>query len=50
MFSEIKNGSFEEIRINEGDIIRIMQDGTIKLGKFNYIGYYGDHILCKPLQ
>lgn len=41
LFSEIKAGNFEEIMINEGDIIRIMPDGTMPLDKFNYTEYYG---------
>ena len=41
LFTEIKNGDFEELMINEGDIVRIMPDGTTKLDKFKYSEYYG---------
>lgn len=43
-FKEIKNGEFEEIDIQEGQIIKILPDGTIVTSRFNYInGYYGDY-------
>jgi translation initiation factor 2 beta subunit (eIF-2beta)/eIF-5 len=41
LFEEIKTGNFEEIKINEGDILHILQNGTIVYDKFNYIEYFG---------
>ncbi len=43
-FREIKNGEFEEIGIEEGQIMKILPDGTIVTSRFNYINdYYGDY-------
>lgn len=39
LFEEIKNGGFEEIKIQEGDILNILPNGTIIYDKFNYIDY-----------
>jgi len=42
LFSEIKNGSFEEVKINEGDILKICADGKLVYSKFDYSDYmYG---------
>ena len=41
---EIKKGEFEEIDIQEGQIMNILPDGTIVTSRFNYItDYYGDY-------
>ena len=37
LFSEIKNGNFEEIKINTGDILSITPDGKITHNNFEYI-------------
>ena len=43
-FKEIKIGNFEEIDIQEGQILSIHPDGTIKANKFDYINdYYGNY-------
>jgi len=43
-FKEIKTGSFEEISIEEGQILSIHPDGTITADKFNYSSnYYSDY-------
>ena len=39
LFSEIKQGAFEEIKINSGDILNILQDGTVVYDKFEYTDY-----------
>lgn len=41
LFEEIKNGSFEELSIDSGDILRITVDGKLITNKFNYIDYKG---------
>ena len=41
LFDEIKTGNFEEMTINEGDILHLLPDGTIAYDKFNYIEYFG---------
>ena len=38
IFEEIKKGKCEEIKVNSGDIIRILSDGTVLTDKFNYLG------------
>lgn len=40
LFSEIQNGDFEEVKINEGDILKICADGKLVYSKFDY----SDHI------
>lgn len=39
LFSEIKKGSFDEIKISSGDILNILPDGTIVYDRFNYTDY-----------
>ena len=36
LFSELRNGTFEEIILSEGDILRINSNGTTEIAKFNY--------------
>ena len=40
LFSEIKSGKFEEIKINTGDILSITPDGEITYDNFEYMDYY----------
>ena len=39
LFDEIKQGRFEEIQNNSGDILNILSDGTIVHDKFKYTDY-----------
>ena len=39
LFDEIKQGRFEEIQINSGDILNIFPDGTMVHDKFKYTDY-----------
>ncbi len=39
LFSEIKKGAFDEIKISSGDILNILPDGTIVSDRFDYIDY-----------
>ena len=41
LFSEIKSGSFEEIAVRSGDIIRLLPDGKLLNDTFNYEDYSG---------
>lgn len=41
LFAEIKNGSFEEIAVRSGDIIRLLPDGKLLNDTFNYEDYSG---------
>ena len=43
LFNEIKNGNFGEIKIEEGDILRIKPDGNILKDTFNYTDYHTVH-------
>lgn len=40
LFDEIKQAKFEEININEGDILNILPDGTIVYDRFKYTDYF----------
>lgn len=43
-FKEIKTGNFEEIDIEEGQILSIRTDGAIVRNKFDYLtNYYSDY-------
>lgn len=39
LFAEIKKGAFDEIKIDSGDILNILQDGSIVYDKFKYTDY-----------
>ena len=41
LFEEIKNGRFEEIDIDSGDILNILPSGEIIRDRFNYMEYIG---------
>ena len=41
LFEEIKNGRFEEIDINSGDILSILPSGEVVRDRFNYMEYIG---------
>ena len=41
LFADLKNGEFEEIEINEGDILKIRSDGKREKAEFEYTYYYG---------
>lgn len=41
LFSALKKGEFEEIKISEGDILKIRPDGIIERNTFEYSYYYG---------
>ena len=41
LFNSLKKGSFEEIPINEGDILKLSSDGEIETEKFKYTVSYG---------
>lgn len=41
LLSELKSGAFEEIEINEGNILKICSDGKLEKRDFNYRYYYG---------
>ena len=43
LFNEIKRGSFEEYKINSGDIVRIKPSGKILRDKFLYTDYSSFH-------
>ena len=40
-FRAIKNGEYEDIKINEGEILKIRPDGIIQRNTFKYSYYYG---------
>ena len=39
LFAEIKKGAFDEIKIDPGDILNILPNGSIVYDKFNYTDY-----------
>ncbi len=39
LFDELKSGSFEEIPIHSGDILKILPDGNVMFSKFDYEKY-----------
>ncbi len=43
LFNELKSGSYEDIKITDGDILNILPDGTLIYDKFDYTdySYYG---------
>jgi glucosamine 6-phosphate synthetase-like amidotransferase/phosphosugar isomerase protein len=41
LLAELKAGQYEEIRINEGQILRISPDGNLSWGEFEFISDYG---------
>lgn len=41
LFKELKKGDFEEIKIAEGDILKICSDGKLERSIFEYSCYYG---------
>lgn len=41
LFKEIKKGAYEEMEINEGDILKIRYDGVLEKDTFKYSCYYG---------
>ncbi len=41
LFSELKNGNFEEVKISEGEILKICSNGDLEKGKFDYSYYCG---------
>ncbi len=41
LFKEIKQGAYEEVNINEGDILKIRYDGVLEKDTFKYSCYYG---------
>ena len=41
LFSELKNGNFEEVEIVEGDILKICSNGNLEKSKFDYSYYCG---------
>ena len=41
MFESIKSGSYEQVKISGGDILRISADGELEYAKFNYTDYSG---------
>ena len=40
-FKAIRNGEYEDIKINEGEIIKIRPNGIIERNTFEYTYYYG---------
>ena len=46
LFDEIKEGRYEEVPINDGDILKIYPDGRIVKDKFNYVDYTGINAYC----
>lgn len=43
LFNEIKTGSFEEIKVRPGDILRILPNGKVLTDKFSYTDYSDFH-------
>ena len=43
LLNEVKKGGFEQININEGEILNICNDGTLERKSFTYRDYYGRH-------
>ena len=41
LLSELKKGKFEEIKISEGDIIKLCPDGRVEKDRFTYSDYVG---------
>ena len=41
MFESIKSGSYEQVKISGGDILRISAEGELEYAKFNYTDYSG---------
>ena len=41
MIEELKKGNFEEIKISQGDILKICVTGRVEKGKFTYNEYIG---------
>lgn len=41
LFKSLKNGEFEDVKISEGDILKIRPDGVIEKKTFEYSYYYG---------
>jgi len=41
LFPKLKNGECEEIKITEGEILKIKSNGVITRDRFNYSHYYG---------
>lgn len=41
LFSAVKKGEYKEICINEGEILKICNDGTLVYDRFEYKSYYG---------
>lgn len=41
LFCELKNGEYENVKIIDGDILKILPDGTLVYDKFNYTDYSG---------
>ena len=41
LLAELKTGAFEEVKISQGDIIKICADGRIEKGRFTYNEYIG---------
>lgn len=41
LFSSLKAGEYEEVKISEGDILKIRSDGKIERSTFEYSCYYG---------
>ena len=39
LFGSIKSGSYEQVKISGGDILRILADGELEYAKFNYTDY-----------
>ena len=43
LLNEVKKGGFEQIDINEGEILKICNDGNLERKNFAYRDYYGRH-------
>ena len=41
LFSSLKKGEYEELPIDEGEILKISADGSLERQRFNYRYYYG---------
>jgi len=41
LFDEVKSGEFSEVKITEGDILKICSDGNLVYDKFEYTHYMG---------
>ncbi|MBQ4516618.1 MAG: hypothetical protein II978_07500, partial [Clostridia bacterium] len=54
LFKSLKNGEFEDVKISEGDILKIRPDGIIQRNTFEYRYYYGrgwwDYGLCSSIS